>query len=49
MRRTAVVTASAATLPRETAERNDISIVPLLVTFGAAAFRDGVDLCAAEF
>jgi DegV family protein with EDD domain len=49
MRKTAVVTDTIATLPRQMAEQHEIGIVPLQVTFGLDAYRDGVDLSSAEF
>jgi DegV family protein with EDD domain len=45
----AVVADSACDLPSALAERAGVAVVPLLVTFGAEAFRDGVDLSAEEF
>jgi DegV family protein with EDD domain len=49
MRITAIVTDSAATVPREMAEQYDIGVVPMQITFGRKTFRDGVDMSSAEF
>jgi DegV family protein with EDD domain len=49
MRKTAVVTDSVATLPGELAEQMEIEIVPLQISFGLEAYRDGVDMTAAQF
>ncbi len=44
-----IVTDSAADIPRETAIKLGISIVPLTVVFGKKVYRDGVDLTSDEF
>jgi DegV family protein with EDD domain len=45
----AIVTDSAADLPRQVALDRDISVVPLITNFGAETYQVGVDLSAAEF
>ena len=45
----AIVTDSAADLPRQVALERDISVVPLITNFGAETYEVGVDLSAAEF
>lgn len=45
----AVVTDSTADLSKELAEQYGITVVPLFVHFGNEAYRDGVDITAAEF
>ena len=49
MTRTAVVTDSAADIPRERAASAGITIVPLLLSFGDTEYRDGVDISTEEF
>jgi DegV family protein with EDD domain len=49
MRKTAVVTDSAATVPRELAEELEIGVAPMQVAFGLQAFRDGLDMTPAQF
>ncbi len=44
-----VVTDSTADLPHETAERMNVSVVPLAVCLGLEAYRDGVDITRDEF
>lgn len=44
-----VITDSVADLPRQVVENLGILIVPLLVRFGTAEYRDGVDLTMSEF
>ena len=44
-----IVTDSTCDLPRELVARRGITVVPLLVRFGAETFRDGVDLAADDF
>ncbi len=44
-----IVTDSAADIPRETATKMGISIVPLTVAFGTEVYRDGIDLSSEEF
>ena len=45
----AVVTDSTSDLSKELAEQYGITVVPLFVHFGNEAYRDGVDITAAEF
>jgi DegV family protein with EDD domain len=47
--RIAIVTDSAANLPPEVAEQNDIHVVPLSIVWGEETLRDGVDLSPQEF
>ena len=49
MSRVAILTDSASDLDPKEAARDGISIVPLLVTFGAATYRAGVEMSAATF
>ena len=49
MGRVAIVTDSAADLTPELARAAGITVVPLLVTFGAETFRAGVDLTTEQF
>ena len=49
MGRIAIVTDSAANLPPEVAEQNDIHVVPLSIVWGEETLRDGVDLSPQEF
>jgi len=44
-----IITDSTADLPLELAERYGIIVVPLQVFFGAAGYRDGIDLTKEEF
>ncbi len=44
-----VVTDSTSDIPRELREELKIDVVPLTISFGSEAFRDGVDLTADEF
>ena len=44
-----IVTDSAADIPRDTAIKLGISVVPLTVTFGKEVYRDGIDLTHEEF
>jgi DegV family protein with EDD domain len=44
-----IVTDSLADVPAEVARELGISVVPLIVHFGAQTFRDGVDLTAEQF
>ena len=44
-----IVTDSASDIPRETAQKLGISIVPLTIAFGNDVYRDGVDLTPNEF
>jgi DegV family protein with EDD domain len=44
-----IVTDSLADIPAEVARELGISVVPLVVHFGAQTFRDGVDLTAEQF
>jgi len=47
--RVAIVTDSASDLPPEVAHRSDITVVPLVVSFGPDSFRPGVNLTTEEF
>jgi DegV family protein with EDD domain len=47
--RVAIVTDSASDLPPEVAKRSGITVVPLVVSFGAESFRPGVNLTTDEF
>ena len=49
MTRVAIVTDSASDLPHEEAAAAGITVVPLIVSFGAETFKAGVDLSADEF
>ena len=49
MRRVAIFTDSASDLDPEEARRDGIHVVPLLVSFGSATFKAGVDLSTPEF
>ncbi|MEN6429266.1 MAG: DegV family protein, partial [Coriobacteriales bacterium] len=49
MRRVAIVTDSAANLPPELAQENNIHVVPLTLVWGDETFLDGVDLSPEEF
>ena len=49
MSRVAIVTDSASDLPPEVAHRSDITVVPLVVSFGPDSFRPGVNLTTEEF
>ena len=49
MSRVAIVTDSASDLPPEVAAEAGITVVPLVVTFGADTFRPGVNLTTDEF
>ena len=49
MSRVAIVTDSASDLPPEVAARSGITVVPLVVSFGAETFRPGVTLTTDEF
>lgn len=49
MSRVAIVTDSASDLPPELAAASDITVVPLLVTFGAESFHAGADLSIDAF
>ena len=44
-----IVTDSTSDIPREVAQNLGISIVPLTVSFGGKAYRDGIDLSNKEF
>ena len=44
-----IVTDSVADLPREAAQANDVTVVPLYVTVGAETCRDGVEIDADRF
>jgi DegV family protein with EDD domain len=44
-----IVTDSASDIPRETAQKLGINIVPLTIAFGNDVYRDGVDLTPNEF
>jgi DegV family protein with EDD domain len=48
MRKTAVVTDSSATVPKDLMQELDIYVVPNLLTFEGRAFRDGVDVTPDE-
>ncbi len=47
--KTAVVTDSASNLPRELAESEGISLVPMILKFGERALLDGVDMPPGQF
>ena len=49
MSRVAIVTDSASDLPPDVAQRSGITVVPLVVSFGAESFRPGVNLTTDEF
>lgn len=49
MRRVAIVTDSAACVPRELVEELDIHIVPFRLIWSGVSFRDGLDLSATQF
>ena len=44
-----IITDSVADIPKDIAEKLDITVVPLSVHFGSTAFKDGVDLSTNEF
>jgi DegV family protein with EDD domain len=44
-----IVTDSVADLPPQVAKELGITVVPLIVRFGAELYRDGVDLTAEQF
>jgi DegV family protein with EDD domain len=47
--RTAIITDSVADIPPRTAKELDITVVPLVISFGEESFRDGVDLDSDAF
>jgi len=49
MDKIAIVTDSVANIPPELTEKYHIQVIPLLIAFGRAVFRDGVDITPAEF
>jgi len=49
MAKVAVVTDSAACLPKELAEGHDMRVVPIHIFFGQRAYLDGVDITPSEF